>query len=51
MAIAKNFEFYLTETWIMDISCFNANNKPLDLGRSDRQRFKFRIIDGIPCLP
>ena len=31
MAIAKNLEFYLTETWIMDVSCFNANNKPLDL--------------------
>lgn len=31
MAIAKNLEFYLTETWIMDISCFNANNKPLSL--------------------
>ena len=31
MAIAKNIEFYLTETWIMDVSCFNANNKPLSL--------------------
>ena len=31
MAIAKNLEFYLTETWIMDVSCFNANNKPLSL--------------------
>ena len=32
MAIARNIEFYLTETWIMDVSCFDANNKPLKLG-------------------
>ena len=31
MAIFKNIEFYLTETWIMDISCFDANNKQLNL--------------------
>ena len=31
MAIARNIEFYYGETWTMDTSCFNANNKPLNL--------------------
>ena len=44
MAIAKNIEFYLTETWIMDIACFNANNQPLNLSGA---LINFQVSDNL----
>ena len=42
MAIARNIEFFLTETWIMDVSCFDANNRPLNLSGAV---ITFRVSD------
>ena len=51
MAISKNIEFYLTEHWILDISCFDANNKPLKLSGVRPSTFKYRIIAEIDVYP
>jgi hypothetical protein len=34
VAVAKNLEFYLTETWIMDVTCHDANNRPLNINNA-----------------